>query len=101
MHRAKSYQQKRSRAKTTIAFVDQAPQGPDLTDYDRQHLALYVRLLDAAKEGADWKEVVQVLFGLDPGRDHERARRVYDSHLARARWMVDHGYQDLLKSGIH
>jgi hypothetical protein len=101
MHRDESCQQKRSRANATVAFVDQAPQGPDLTDYDRQHLALYVRLLDAAEEGADWKEVVHILFGLDPNGDRDRARLVYDSHLGRARWMVDHGYQDLLKSGKH
>jgi predicted SprT family Zn-dependent metalloprotease len=69
--------------------------------YDRAHLALYVRLLDAAEEGAEWKEVVQVLFGLDPNRERERAHRVYDSHLARARWMTEHGYRDLLRAGMH
>jgi hypothetical protein len=98
MHRAKSYQLKRSRAKTTAAFADQAPEGAELTEYDRQHLALYLRLLDATKEGAAWTEVAQILFGLDPNRDRDRALLVYNSHLARARWMVDHGYQDLLKS---
>jgi hypothetical protein len=66
--------------------------------YDRAHLALYVRLLDAAEEGAEWKEVV-LLFGLD--RERERAHRVYDSHLARARWMTEHGYRDVLRAGMH
>jgi len=84
-----------------MAFVDQPPQRPGLTDYDREHLALYVRLLDAAEEGAEWTEVVRVLFGLDPKRDAERARRVHDSHLARARWMTEHGYRDLLRSAMH
>ncbi len=101
MQKAKSYQLKQSGAKVTVPVADQAPHGPDLTDYDRQHFALYVRLLDAAKEGAEWTEVVHVLFGLDPNRDRERARRVYDSHLARARWMTEHGFQDLLNSGKH
>jgi hypothetical protein len=81
---------------TTVSFVDQPPQSTSLTDYDRRHLVLYVRLLDAAEEGAEWTEVVRVLFGLDPRQDPERARRVHDSHLARARWMTEHGYRDLL-----
>ena len=25
----------------------------------------------------------------------ERARRIHDSHLARARWMTEHGYRQL------
>jgi hypothetical protein len=88
-------------ATTTPAFLDQPPQSSDLTDYDRQHLALYVRMLDADEDGAEWTEVVRVLFGLDPDRDPERARRVHDTHLARARWMTEHGYRDLLRSAMH
>jgi len=86
---------------TTIAFDDQPPQSPSLTDYDRQHLTLYIRLLDAVEEGAEWTEVVRVLFGLDPNRERERARQVYDGHLARARWMTEHGYRDLLRAALH
>ena len=86
---------------TSIAFDDQPPQSSSLTDYDRRHLALYVRLLDAAEEGAEWTEVVRLLFGLDPNRDRERARGVHDSHLARARWMTEHGYRDLLRAAMH
>ena len=82
-------------------FQDQPPQAPGLTDYDRKHLQLYIRLLDADEEGADWTEVVRVLFGLDPKRDPERARRVYDSHLSRALWMTRHGFADLLRPGYH
>ena len=95
-HRGKSTQQR-----NTIVFSDEPPQSASMTDYDRQHLALYVRLLDAAEEGAEWTEVVRVLFGLDPKREGERARRVYDSHLARALWMTHHGYADLLRSALH
>lgn len=78
-------------------FFDEPPESAALTDYDREHQKLYLRLLDAAAEGADWREVVSVLFGLDPDREPERARRVYDSHLARARWMTTEGYPLLLK----
>ena len=98
--RRKSAQQ-RTGATNSAVFADEPPQSASLTDYDRRHLALYVRLLDAAEEGAEWTEVARVLFGLDPKRDGERARRVYDSHLARALWMTDHGYSDLLRSALH
>ncbi len=101
MQRGKSTRENWSRVTTTTAFVDEPPQDSSLTQYDRQHLPLYIRLLDAADEGADWTEVVRVLFGLDPNREGERARRVHDSHLARARWMTEHGYRELLRSALH
>ncbi len=101
MHRGKSTPKDRTGAMNRTMFADQPPQSASLTDYDQQHLALYIRLLDAAEEGAEWTEVVRVLFGLDPKQDAERARRVHDSHLARARWMTEHGYRDLLRSAMH
>lgn len=79
------------------AFDDRPPDSPHVTAYDERHLKTYIRLLDADEEGADWREVVRVLFGLDPDREPERARIVHESHLARARWMTEHGYRDLLK----
>lgn len=50
----------------------------------------------AEEEGADWREVVQVIFGIDPQREPDRAKRMYDSHLARAHWMTEAGYRDLI-----
>lgn len=82
---------------TIPAFDDSPPDLPHVTPYDERHLKTYLRLLDAAEEGADWPEVVQVIFGLDAGREPERARKVHDSHLARARWMSRTGYRDLLR----
>lgn len=78
-------------------FDDIAPSGQALTEYDRSHVKLYMRLLDAAADGASWEDVVQVLFGLDPRYDPERCQRVHDSHLARARWMTHTGYRHLLR----
>ena len=77
---------------TVMTFLDRPPESDRLTAYDESHLALYIRLLDAAAEGADWREAVQILFALDP----DRARMVHDSHLARARWMTTTGYRELL-----
>jgi hypothetical protein len=83
------------------AFDDRPPDGPQLTAYDERHLVTYLRLLDAAEEGADWREVVKIVFGLDTEREPERARIVHDSHLARARWMTETGYRELLLPRVH
>jgi len=81
----------------TELFDDTAPQSDHLTDYDRAHIKLYMRLLDAASDGADWREAAHVLFGIDPTEDPARAQLVHDSHLARARWMTHTGYRHLLR----
>lgn len=78
------------------SFDDIAPVSDALTKYDRAHIKLYMRLLDAADDGAEWTEAVNVLFGIDPDQEPERARQVHDSHLARARWMTQSGYRQLL-----
>lgn len=83
----------------TDPFDDIAPSSDTLTEYDRAHVRLYTRLLDAAAEGAPWQEIVAVLFGIDAMREHDRARSVYDSHLSRARWIAETGYRGLLGDG--
>ena len=77
-------------------FLDEPPIGDNVTDYDRQHARLYLRLLDAEAQRANWHEVVKVVFGLDPSADFARARRVYDNHLARARLVSASAHRDLL-----
>lgn len=78
-------------------FLDEPPSGQVLTSYDREHMVLYLRLLDSARDGADWREAVQILFGLDPESDPQRCRLVHDSHLARAQWMSESGYRELVR----
>jgi hypothetical protein len=76
--------------------ADQAPAADDLTGYDFEHLVTYLRLLDADAEGADWTEVARIVLHIDSSREPERARRAWESHLARAKWMTKHGYRHLL-----
>ncbi|PBC09405.1 DUF2285 domain-containing protein [Mesorhizobium sp. WSM3859] len=80
-------------------FDEAAPTADQLTEYDRDHIKLYARLLDAADDGADWREVVEILFGIDLAKEPQRARRIHDCHLARARWMARSGYRHLLRRG--
>lgn len=80
-------------------ILDEPPASSGITDYDREHMKLYLRLHDSATSGADWREAVAVLFGLDPAVEPKRAQHVYDTHLARARWMTTDGYRLLVREG--
>ena len=66
--------------------VDLAPTGSTLTTYDEEHVVTYIRMLDADREGADWREVSRIVLHIDPEQQPDRARRAFDSHLARAKW---------------
>ena len=79
---------------------DTPPSDECVTVYDRDHLKLYMRLLDAENSGASVAEIARFLLGIDPEREPERAHLVHDSHLKRARWMTEHGYRDLLIKGL-
>ena len=78
-------------------FKDEPPQLDRVSAYDETHLVSYIRLLDAEAEGVDWREVAAIIFGVDPDKAPERAKRMYDSHLARAHWMTEKGYRHLLE----
>jgi len=80
-------------------LADEPPQSDNVTAYDREHAKVYLRLLDAAAANADWREVAEVVLGLDPARDPGHAKRVHDAHLRRARWMTTTGYRDLIEAG--
>jgi len=68
-----------------------------VTDYDKDHLVIYLRLLDADADGADWIDVARMVLNIDPEREPERARTAWESHLERAKWMTSHGYKHLVR----
>ena len=72
----------------TPPFQDQPPDSDKITSYDEQHFVAYLRLLDAEASGVDWRAITRIVFGLDP-QQSSRARTVYETHLARARWMKE------------
>ena len=61
--------------------------------------AIMVGPSSADPQNADWREVARVVLHLDPEPEPDRARRAFDSHLARAKWMTEHGYRLLLRVG--
>jgi hypothetical protein len=71
--------------------ADTASSDSVLTVYDEEHVTTYLRLLDADAKGADWREVTRVVLHLDPEQELDRARRAFDSHLSRAKWMTEYG----------
>ena len=78
--------------------ADEAPDGPS---YDELHFIHYLRLLDANAKGADWREVTQIVLGIDSSKEPDRAYRAYETHMARARWMTEHGYMELVRRARH
>lgn len=67
-----------------MSFEDAAPSSNEITEYDRDHTMLYICLLDRQARGQDWRTTARAFFGLDAEQEPDRARTVYDSHLARA-----------------
>jgi hypothetical protein len=88
--------------KTTLipAVADEAPNSSTLTTYDEEKLLTYLRLLDAEAEGAEWDEAALLVLQIDPVQEPVRARRIWESHLARAKWLAEHGHRHLLYDGM-
>lgn len=82
---------------TVPPFDDRPPETLRVSSYDERHFVTYLRLLEADAEGADWREIVAIIFGLDARLEPDRAKIVYQSHLSRARWMAEVGYRHLLE----
>jgi hypothetical protein len=71
--------------------ADTAPSDAALTAYDEEHIVTYLRMLDADADGADWRDVARIVLHLDPDREPDRARKAFESHLSRAKWISGHG----------
>ena len=81
-----------------INLLDEAPFVDALTDYDRTHLITYLGLLDIVADKTPWREAAAIILGIHAEDDEKRARRAYDTHLARAHWMSKKGHASLLRS---
>ena len=87
----------RPRLDATIA--DEPPNSDQLTDYDEVHVIHYVILLDAERDRVAWEDVAREALLIDPDQEPARARRAYETHLARARWMANSGWRQMLRAG--
>jgi hypothetical protein len=80
--------------------ADEAPKSAALTSYDKEHVLIYLNVLDAEADGADWMEGSVTVLHIDPIREPARARRAWETHLSRAKWMAESGYHQLI-SPVH
>lgn len=79
------------------SLLDFPPEVGEVSAYDRAHALTYLRLLDAHRAGATWREAAAEIFKLDPDVDPARLEQMHRSHLQRAEWLRDSGYKLLLK----
>jgi hypothetical protein len=70
-----------------------APQDEVVTAYDERHFPLYVQLLDAKAAGMSEDELCRTVLHLEP---IESAKAILASHVARATWMTEKGFRQLL-----
>jgi hypothetical protein len=77
-------------------IADDVPWSESVTEYDRAHFVVYLRLLDASADGAADDDICRIVLEIDPTKEPERARKALDSHLRRARWMTESGFRHLL-----
>jgi hypothetical protein len=77
------------------AVYEEAPWSDRVTAYDRDHNAVYLRLIDAAFDGASHHDMSRIVLGIDPIEEPDRAGRALSSHLARAFWMMRIGWKQM------
>ena len=80
-------------------IADEPPNSDQLTDYDEVHVIHYVILLDAERDRVAWEDVAREALLINPDQEPARARRAYETHLARARWMANSGWRQMLRAG--
>lgn len=85
-------------ASSVVPIADTVPWDDGITGYDRAHFDIYLRLLDAQDAGASTTEMCETVLGRDPVADPAASLKALESHLARAKWLSEQGYRDLLKS---
>ncbi|MGE4341069.1 MAG: DUF2285 domain-containing protein [Pigmentiphaga sp.] len=82
-------------------LLPEPPCSDEITDYDYRLLIVYLRLLDAEADGADWTDVARIVLHLDPGEKAREVHAIHAAHLSRARWMRDHGHYRLLTDAMN
>lgn len=76
-----------------------APKARRVTPYDEAHFATYLRLLNANAHASKEGVMLAIIRDIAPALNGDDALRALRSHLARALWISDEGYRDLLKGG--
>lgn len=83
-------------ATSQAPVVAPVPWADTITPYDEAHLGTYLRLLDAAKDGASDEAMCMQVLNIPADIGEAKSSEILESHLKRARWMCEMGYKDLL-----
>ncbi|HVJ34894.1 MAG TPA: DUF2285 domain-containing protein [Terriglobia bacterium] len=78
------------RSEDTV-LTDEAPSVDALTAYDEAHMAVYLQLLYGTAEGYSISRLAREAFDIDVGAEPERAEKIVNSHLRRAKWLTEGG----------
>jgi hypothetical protein len=70
--------------------ADEAPKSAALTSYDKEHIAIYLGLLDAEADGLIGMEASVTVLRLDPIREPTSAPRAWA-------WIAETGYRQLIR----
>ena len=87
------------RPRLDAPIADEPPNSEQLTEYDALHVIHYIILIDAERDQVAWQDVAREALLIDPAREPARARHAYETHLARAKWMANSGWKEMLQAG--
>ena len=87
------------RPRLDAPVADEPPASDQLTDYDALHVIHYIILLDAERDRVAWEDVAREALLIDPAKEPARARHAFETHLARAKWMANSGWKQMLHEG--
>ena len=83
-------------ATSQTSITVSAPWADTVTPYDEAHLDVYLRLLDALKDGASNDAMCRTILNVKDDINTARATEILESHIKRAQWMCEMGYKGLL-----
>ncbi len=70
-----------------------------MTEYDEEYAITHVRMCSMRKDCTDWREVTQIVLRIDVELGPDRARRTFDTYLARAEMDGAHGIPTSVEAG--
>jgi hypothetical protein len=65
------------------------PWSDTLTDYDKQNIGIFYRLMHDESEGASETDIARDVFGLSFWLQSQKTRLIVRSHMRRAHWLAE------------
>lgn len=65
------------------------PWSDTVTEYDKQNIGLFYRLMHDESEGASETDIARDVFGLNVWFQSQKTRLIVRSHMRRAHWLAE------------